>query len=110
MNSAEKKMKLPLFDDYWIDFRRDTVRRWFTPEHYSLAPAGPYSSLLYDPELGKYRFYYENVRKWACDGERDLYLAESEDMKHFTRVKVNGSEVIYDGVSGLHGLSVMIDP
>lgn len=109
MNDAEKKMKLPLFDDYWIDFRRDTVRRWFTPEYVSLAPAGPYSSLIYDPEVKKYRFYYENVRKWARDGERDLYLAESEDMKTFTAVKTNGSDVLYDGVSGLHGLSVMLD-
>lgn len=109
MNKYEKKMKLPLFDDYWIDFRRDTVRRWFTPEYHGLAPAGPYSSLLYDREIGKYRFYYEKVRTWSSDGERDLYLAESDDLRTFENVKVNGSDVIYDGVSGLHGLSVMID-
>ena len=43
-------MKLPLFDDFWIDFRVNTVRRWFAPELHAVVQAGPYSSLLYDPE------------------------------------------------------------
>ncbi|MCQ2400508.1 MAG: hypothetical protein MJ059_01095 [Lachnospiraceae bacterium] len=109
MRKQEYKMKLPLFDDYWIDFRRDTIRRWFKPELYSVAPAGPYASMFYDDTVGKYRIYYENVREWAVDGVRDLFLAESDDLKTFTDVEINGTKALSISKSGLHGCTVLYD-
>ena len=76
---AYDRMKLPMFDDYWIDYRRGTVRRWFKPEPWGTAPAAPYGSAFYDPERGKYRIYYEVLRDWGSDAVRDLKLVESDD-------------------------------
>ena len=51
----DNRMKLPLFDDYWIDFRIGTVRRWFSPQLWSSSgPQGAYSSLVCDREKGIY--------------------------------------------------------
>ena len=45
------RMKLPLFDDFWIDFQYNVKRRWFAPELYATCDTpGAYSSLIYDPE------------------------------------------------------------
>lgn len=105
------RMKLPMFDDYWIDFRRNTIRRWFKPEPYGIAPAAPYGSAFYDPERKKYRIYYEVLRDWGVDAVRDLKLVESDDMRSFTPVmSEDGTDVIYNGETGLHGCSVMYDP
>lgn len=49
----ENRMKLTFFDDYWVDFRRKTTRRWFAPELFSQCPSGCYASLCYDPEREK---------------------------------------------------------
>ena len=70
----ENRMKLPLFDDYWIDFSFNTTRRWFAPELYSICPAGPYSSMFYDPIRNRYRVYFEEVIRWGDDGPRQLKL------------------------------------
>ncbi len=108
---AYNRMKLPMFDDYWIDFRPGTVRRWFKPELHGMAPGGPYSSMFYDPLRKKYRVYYECLRDWGKDGPRNLKLVESDDLRTFTPVLADdGTDVIYDGVTGLHGCSVMYDP
>ena len=109
MKDIKHKVKLPLFDDYWIDFRRDTVRRWYTPEFYSTGPAGPYSSLFYDESAGKYRMYYENLMEPGNDGPRYLHLVESEDLREFTEVKVNGASYLPVTGSGVHGCSVLYD-
>lgn len=107
----ESRMKLPLFDDYWIDFRRKTTRRWFAPQPYSLGPTGPYSSLVYDPARGVYRLYYEKLIDPSQDGPRLLKAVESTDLRAFTPVRnAAGSDVLYDGESGVHGCSVMYDP
>ncbi len=107
----ENRMKLPLFDDYWIDFRFNTTRRWFTPELYSICPAGPYSSMFYDPIRKRYRVYFEEVIRWGDDGPRQLKLLESEDLKTFTPVKNDrGDDVIYTGETGVHGTSILYDP
>lgn len=107
----EPRMKLPLFDDYWIDFRKNTVRRWFTPEYCSEAPGEAYSSLVYDPEAGKYRLYYETLVRPDDDDVRVLRLAESEDLLHFTPYRSeNGEDIVCDGWFGLHGCSVLYDP
>jgi len=106
---SEPRMKLPLFDDYWIDFRHNTQRRWFSPEPYSICPAGPYASMFYDPERKVYRVYFEKVRDLGKDDPRMLKLLESTDLKTFTPVlNDKGQEHLFD--SDIHGASVMYDP
>ena len=107
----ESRMKLPLFDDYWIDFRYNAHRRWFAPEPYSLSPAGPYASMFYDPEREAYRIYYEVIEDFGNDDQRQLKMVESKDLKTFTPVlNDEGSDVLYYGESGIHGASVLYDP
>ena len=108
---AETRMKLPLFDDYWIDFRYNAQRRWFAPEPYSLCQAGPYASMFYDPERRAYRIYYEVLKDFGNDDQRQLKMMESTDLKTFTPVLNNeGSDVLYYSESGIHGASVLYDP
>ena len=108
---TETRMKLPLFDDYWIDFRYNTQRRWFAPETYSLCPAGPYASMFYDPERKAYRIYYEVLEDLGNDDQRQLKMMESTDLKTFTPVlNSQGSDVLYYSESGIHGASVLYDP
>lgn len=105
------RMKLPLFDDFWIDFRFNTQRRWFAPELYSSVPPGIYSSLLYDPERKVYRLYYEELMDPAVDACRQLKLVESTDLKTFTQVMgPDGTDVIFQGETGIHGSTVLYDP
>lgn len=109
---STNRMKLTFFDDYWVDFRPGTTRRWFKPEYFSTAPSTlGYASLIYDPQLKKYRVYYETLIDIAQDGPRQLKLLESEDMLHFTQVlNDEGGDVIFEGEGGVHGVSVMYDP
>ena len=103
-------IKLPLFDDFWIDFRVNTVRRWFAPELHAVVKSGPYSSLLYDPERKVYRLYYEEKLFPDKDGPRALKLKESTDLVNFTQVMgPDGTDVLYDGETGIHGGSVVYD-
>lgn len=103
-------MKLPMFDDFWIDFRVNTVRRWFAPELHTVAQAGAYSSLLYDPERKVYRLYYEQKLFPDKDGPRALKMKESTDLVNFTQVlNDEGGDVLYDGETGIHGGSVLYD-
>lgn len=104
-------MKIPMFDDFWIDFRKGTVRRWFAPQPFSLCEAGPYSSLIYDPALKVYRVYYEVLKELGKDGARVLKMKESTDLVHFNQFRhPDGSDVIYDGETGVHGCTVFYDP
>ena len=109
----ENRVKLPVFDDYWIDFRRGTTRRWFAPEAYSLAPLGHYGSMFFDPGAGKYRLYLEDVLKVDGDprhARRYLKLAESDDLREFSLyASPHGGDVLYDGETGLHGCTVLYD-
>lgn len=106
----ESRMKLPLFDEYWIDFRPGTIRRYFAPEPYSLCRAGAYNSLIYDPDRRLFRVYYEELIDMGKDGPRLLKAQESADLKTFTQVKnAAGSDVLYDGEGGVHGCSVLYD-
>ena len=107
---SQYAMKLPLFDDFWIDFRVNTVRRWFAPELHAVVQAGPYSSLVYDPERKVYRLYYEEKLFPDKDGPRALKLKESYDLVNFTQVLgPDGTDVLYDGETGIHGGSVVYD-
>lgn len=104
-------MKLNFFDDYWVDFRPGTTRRWFKPEYLSMPVLSlGYSSLIFDPQLGKYRIFYEASYDPNDERFRCLKLKESEDLIHFTQVlNEDGSDIIFHGDGGLHGASVMYD-
>jgi len=106
----ENRITLPLFDDYFIDFRPGTRRRWFQPEPYAMAPVGAYSSMQADPERGVYRVYYETLRDYGIDGPRDLRLVEGTDPADLHPVEGEyGSNIVFDGDGGLHGASVFYD-
>ncbi len=108
--ACSHRVKLPLFDDYWLDFRRGTIRRWFSPEYVSTSPWGPYGSMFYDPGRKKYRLYYETLISKNKDSVRQLKMSESEDMLHFDAVLGDdGTDVIYKAGSGLHGCTVLYD-
>ena len=107
----ENLVTLPLFDDYFLDFRPGTRRRWFSPEPYALAPLGAYCSMLTDPERGLYRVYYETLADYGADGPRDLRLVEGTDPADLRPVEgAYGSNIVFDGDGGLHGSSVLYDP
>ena len=86
--------KLCFFDDYWVDFRKGTVRRWFEPQ---LASSfrdsdfmeNAYCSAAWCPEVGKYRLWYEVSPDLANDGVRYLALAESIDGINYSIVETN---------------------
>lgn len=109
---AENRIKLTFFDDYWVDHRPGTARRWFTPEPYSLPPTTlGYGALFFDPTVGKYRLYYETVKDLSNDDDRVLKLLESEDLKSFTQVLADdGSDVIVDYEGHIRGAAVLYDP
>lgn len=100
----ESRMKLTMLDDYWFDFRRDTRRRWFAPEAFRDLPLGCYASMVYDPELGRYRFYYEVPIDLEHNGSRNLFMIESADLETFSEPLL-----VYDGDWGVHGSSVFLD-
>ena len=109
---AANRMKLTFFDDFWVDFRPGTTRRWFQPELYSIVPdTGCYGALIYDPELKRYRIYHETMIKVCEDGPRQLKMVESEDLLHWTVVTNDeGGDVLFQGDGGVHGSSVLYDP
>jgi len=124
---AEPRMKLPMFDDYWIDFRSNTIRRWCSPEPYSSCKGGPYGSMVYDPEIGKYRLFFEELINPRVDSPRRLFMLESGDLLQFREVchedgkreLFRGSTSVHDGtapadddianLAGIHGATVMYD-
>ena len=107
---AENRVKLTFFDDFWVDFRKGTTRRWYTPELYAIAPSSGYATLLCDKASGKYRLYYERIPDHSRDGYRFLELLESEDMKTFTQVRNDeGGTTIFDGDGGLCSGTVIYD-
>jgi len=108
----ENRMKLTFFDEYWVDFRPGTVRRWHTPELFSqVQTGGLYGALVYDPQLKKYRLYYETLIVPEKDGPRLMKMRESEDLVNWTQVlNDEGGDVLFDGDGGLHGCSVIYDP
>ena len=77
---ATNRIKLTFFDDYWVDARPGTRRRWLAPELHCRVPSTlGYASLFFDPRVGKYRLYYETLLDMANDDLRVLKLLESED-------------------------------
>ena len=55
---TENRVKLTFFDDFWVDFRPGTTRRWFKPELFTtIYDNGCYGALIYDSERKKYRIF-----------------------------------------------------
>ena len=107
---SENRMKLTFFDDYWVDFRKGTTRRWYEPELYSVAPTSGYSTILCDKERGVYRIYYEYCPDALKDSYRFLKLMETTDFKTFTPVlNDEGGDVIFDGDDGLCSGTILDD-
>ena len=109
---STNRVKFTFFDDYWIDFRPGTTRRWFKPEYYSYVEKKTgYASLIYDPEQKKYKVFTEagydpNDERFRC-----LKVLESDDLINFTQVlNDEGSDIIFHGGGGIHGASVLYDP
>ena len=109
---STNRIKLTFFDDYWVDHRPGTTRRWFAPEFHCQVPSTlGYASVFYDPTVEKYRLYYETLRDMANDDDRVLKLLESDDLQTFTQVLAeDGSDVIVDYNGHVHGAAVLYDP
>ncbi len=106
----EQRIKFTFFDDYWTDFRKSTVKRYFEPSPYSLGPHGAYASLVFEPKRKVFKLFYEVVPDPKKDGVRVLKMSESYDLKEFTPVlNDEGGDVLYKGGTGLHGCTVMYD-
>ena len=101
----ENRMKLNMFDDYWIDFRPDTIRRWFAPTPFSqVKKTLGYGSIVCDKKLGVYRLYYEVAVSLENNGVRNLYMIESTDLRSFSEPLL-----VYEGDGGVHGMTVFLD-
>lgn len=104
------QIKLPLFDDFWIEHRsNNTVRRWFKPEKFFSVPVGSFSSFIFDIERKKYRIYYEEKTDMFNELQHVLKCYESADLKHWAPLTKGESDVLYDGEKGLYGCSVYYD-
>ena len=88
----ESRMKLPLFDDYWIDFRSGTTRRWFAPEAYSSCQGGSYNSLVYDRERQVYRLYYEYSEPVSKAQSHRILAINRGENEEFLKVSVEVNE------------------
>jgi len=119
MGSNTIQIKLNFFDDYWLDFRPNTTRRWFQPRiksHYTDDDflSTYYCSAFYDEMAGKYRLFYEVAPDLQKCCNRYLALAESDDGFHYTPAAVNDNNemrmrrIVLDG--DLSGSSVFLDP
>ena len=104
------RFKFTFFDEYWTDFRKNTIRRWFEPKLFSFGPHGPYVSMVYNRERAVYQQFYEYVPDVSKSGVRQLKMSESKDLVNWTPVlNEEGSDVLYTGGTGIHGCSVMLD-
>ncbi len=111
------KTKLCFFDDYWVDFRTGTVRRWYEPVyqgHYRdpYFEGTGFGRIEWIPGLGKYRMFYNVWPDMGNDCIRYLCVAESLDGIHFTpeelfdRPEKSMRHVISDGSDGV----MIMDP
>lgn len=112
LNMNQNRMKLTFFDDFWVDFRPGTTRRWYKPELFStIYGNGLYGALIYDSVIKKYRIFHETLIDVGKDGPRQLRMCESDDMINWAVVTNDeGGEVLFEGNGGVHGSSVLYDP
>ena len=122
MQIQEKhKIKLCFFDDYYIDFRQNAFRRWFTPELKSVYEYGYHSSLAYStmyyvPELKEYRFWYEILPNPLNDHQRYLAVARSDNGIDFTPINLHPEKqeayrnILFDGNGAVYYDRFETDP
>jgi len=116
--------KLNFFDDYWLDFKLNVLRRWYSPKLVSqyadpsLRSGGVYHSAEWCPEQGRYLMWYEYLPDAAMDEERYVALAESADGVHWAPADAGTApdpenhiyrNTVYLGSRGVHGSSVLRD-
>ncbi len=86
------RVKLCLFDDFWLKYKSSTMRRWFAPQHFSHYCDSAFGgicacSLIPDKGSGKYRLYYNGfdpLNEVNCF----TALSESNDLRSFEPVKI----------------------
>lgn len=117
------KTNLSFFDDFWLDYKINIRRRWYTPQFVGTYkddafPAGVYPSLAWCPEVNKYRLWYEALPNLTVDAVRYLAVAESSDGAKWEPVKVQNKadeicaryeNICYSGNGGVHGTAVYRD-
>ena len=106
------KTKFCFFDDYWVDFRVGTVRRWYEPSYEGFYRDANFSAtgvarMQWCPDIDRYRLFYNVWPDIGQDAMHYLCLAESSDGIHFAPAKVNDrpekamQHVIADGSDGI---------
>lgn len=116
--------KLVFFDDYWIDFRKNVIKRWYKPTKLSeyidpnLNSGGCYNTVSWSPEHGKYLMWYEYLVDPNDDEARYMSLAESDDGINWRPLNLRSdadaaanifANTVYTGNTGLHGCYVYRD-
>ena len=122
-NTQRTWAKIPLFDDYWIDFKKNVIRRWYQPkllsEYRDPNFNGCYQSACWSPEQGKYLLWHEYLVDPKDDEYRYLAVAASDDGYTWKELNVCGEpdpankvfpNTVYKGNPGLHGTHVTYDP
>lgn len=123
MCKAVEKTSLSFFDDFWLDYKVNVKRKWYSPKWIGcykepLFSVGVYPSISWCPEIGKYRLWYEVLPDITHDAVRYLAIAESDDGVHWEPLEVKNksdeicaqySNVCYSGHGGVHGTAVYRD-
>lgn len=86
-----EKTKLVFFDDYWLDFRTGTVRRWFDPERIGefcdpKLLGGSGANTFYDKEQDQYLVQYWASDDVGQDEKRMPAMVSTKDFKTFQPV------------------------
>ncbi len=114
-----EKTRLCFFDDYWIDFRTGTVRRWFEPERIGdyfdpLLGCASGANAFYDKEIGAYRVVY-HASLDGTDENTVLAMQITKDFKTFTPADIRPDapegrrHVIADGKDGVRLECAVLD-
>ena len=114
--------KIPFFDDYWIDFKKNVIRRWYQPkllsEYRDPNFGGCYPSATWCPEQGKYLLWQEYLVDPLDDEYRYMGIAASDDGCTWQEFNVCETpdpanriypNTVYLGNPGLHGCHVTRD-
>ena len=71
--------QINFFDDYWIDFKKNVIRRWYSPDKISeyndpYCGTGCYHTAVWSPEQNAYLMWYEYLPDPDDDEPRYLEL------------------------------------
>lgn len=106
--------KLCFFDDYYIAARPGTIRRRFQPKKLGEFMDGTdrlqtYTSFFFDPNVKKYRLYYEVPKNQQSTEIRELILAQADSVEDITNGKAELIPISGLDENGIHGCSVIWD-